>query len=129
LGTQKQKAYEEGIQKIQTQIDNISGLDIVKDGHKAYLQSKMNELGNRLKSVASGDFSNFQLVNSVSGMTKQVASDPIIQNAVASTAKFRKEQSNMEADIKEGKSSPENQWDFNINANNWFQSDDLKEGF
>src|SRR5574339_293389 len=79
VGTQKQKAHEEGVQKIQTQIDNIAGLDVVRDVDKAYLQSRINELGNKLKTVAGGDFSNFQLVNSVGGMTKQLISDKGIQ--------------------------------------------------
>jgi hypothetical protein len=89
VGMQKQEQYNQGIQKIQTSIDNIAGLDIARDSDKAYLQSKVNELGNNLKFVAAGDFSDFQLVNSVNGMTGQLVKDPNVQNAVTSTTKLR----------------------------------------
>jgi hypothetical protein len=109
VGMEKQKRYDEGLQKIQSQINNVAGLDIYRDGDKAYLQSKLNELGNNLKIVAAGDFSNFQLVNSVSGMTNQVVKDPIVQNAVSSTARLRKEFASMEDYRKKGKSDKNNE--------------------
>ena len=75
VGMYKQQKYDEGIQKIQTNIDNVAGLDVHNDVDKAYLQSKLNQLGNDLRTVSAGDFSNFQLVNSVNGMTNQIAKD------------------------------------------------------
>ena len=68
VGMIKQDQYDKGVQKIQGQIDQVAGLDIYKDVDKAYLQSKLNQLGGNLTTVAAGDFSNFQLVNSVGGM-------------------------------------------------------------
>ena len=85
VGMQKQKQYDEGIQKIQTNIDNIAGLDIIRDIDKTYLQSKLNQLGNDIRTVAAGDFSNFQLVNSVNGMTNQISKDRNVLNAISST--------------------------------------------
>ena len=67
VGMYKQQKYEEGVQRIQTSIDNIAGLDIAAGLDKKYLQSKLDSLGNNLNFVAGGDFSNFQLVNSVNG--------------------------------------------------------------
>jgi len=129
VGKRRQAAHDEGVQKIQTQIDNIAGLDVIRDVDKAYLQSKLNALGNNLRTVAAGDFSNFQMVNHVTGMTNQLVRDKGIQNAVQSSAKYRKEVGQMEADIKEGKSSPENQWDFGVKASGWLQSDDVNQSF
>jgi hypothetical protein len=129
VGMEKQKQYNEGIQKIQTSIDNIAGLDIAKDADKAYLQSKVNELGNNLKFVAAGDFSDFQLVNSVNGMTGQLVKDPNVQNAVSSTAWLRKQQAEMEKAISEGKSSQSNIYDFNEQANRYLSSSTLGEKF
>lgn len=129
VGMEKQRRYDEGIQKIQTQIDNIAGLDVIRDVDKAYLQSKLNELGNNLKTVAAGDFSNFQLVNSVGGMVTQIGKDPTIQNSVSSTAWYRKQMSEMEKAISEGKSSVQNQWDFNQKANSWLMSPNVGASF
>jgi len=129
VGMEKQKRYDEGIQKIQSQIDNIAGLDVIRDVDKAYLQSKLNELGNNLRTVAAGDFSNFQLVNSVSGMANQISKDPTVQSAVSSTAWYRKELAAMEKARGEGKSSESNIWDFNQQANSWLTSGDVNLSF
>ena len=91
VGMEKQKRYDEGVQKIQQTIDSVAGLQVTKDSERAYLQSKLNDLTNNLKTFAASDFSDFQLVNSVAGMTKSIASDPIIQTAVSSSMKRQKE--------------------------------------
>lgn len=122
VGMQKQAQYDAGVQKIQGYIDNIAGMDVVNDADKAYLQSKLNELGSKLKTVAAGDFSNQQLVNSVGGMATSVVKDQKVQNAVSSTAWYRKQLSEMEKAIQEGKSSVENIEDFNKQANAWLSS-------
>jgi|694.fasta_scaffold48494_1 hypothetical protein len=129
VGMEKQKRYDEGVQKIQTNIDNIAGLDIANDADKTYLQSKLNQLGNDLRTVAAGDFSNFQLVNSVSGMTKQIVKDKNIQTAISSTAKLKKEQARKEKAIQDGKSSPENEWLFDTQAFNYLESQEVGQSF
>ena len=129
VGMEKQKRYDEGIQKIQTQIDKVAGLDVIRDIDKSYLQSKLNELGNNLKGVAAGDFSNFQLVNSVSGMTNQIAKDPTVQNAISSTAWYRKQRERIQKDVDEGKSSPDNIYKFDKQASAWLNSTNPGESF
>lgn len=129
VGMYKQQKYDEGVQKIQGYIDNIAGIDVIKDEHKNYLQSKLNELGSNLKKVAASDFSNNQLVNSVGGMATQIIKDPSIQNAVYSTQKVRQGQSDMEAARKAGKSGPSNEWDFNSQLNSWLNDKDIHTRF
>lgn len=129
VGTYKQQKYEEGVQRIQGEIDKVAGLDVIRDVDKQYLQSKLNDLGSKLKTVAAGDFSNFQLVNSVGGMANQIGKDGNVQNAVASTAWYRKQAAEMEKAISEGKSSQSNIWDFNQKADTWRNSTDIKQGF
>jgi hypothetical protein len=129
VGMYKQAKYDEGVQKIQSYIDNISGIDVIKPEHKQYLQSKLNELGNNLRSVAAGDFSNQQLVNSVGGMATQVVKDPTIQKAVYSTARVRKGLEEMEADKKSGNYSPNNEVVFNDDVNEWLSDPDLNKSF
>jgi hypothetical protein len=129
VGMSKQKQYEEGVTKIQTQINNIAGMDVMRDVDKNYLQSKINQLGNDLTTVAAGDFSNFQLVNSVGGMATQISKDKYVQNAVGSAARYRKEAALMEKARAEGKSSQANIYDFGTKANAWLESDKLDESF
>lgn len=122
VGMQKQQQYDQGVQKIQGQIDNIAGMDVANDADKQYVQSKLNELGSKLKTVAAGDFSNQQLVNSVGGMATSIIKDQNVQNAVSSTSWYRKQLAEMEKQITEGKSSVENIEDFNKQANSWLSS-------
>jgi hypothetical protein len=129
VGMEKQRRYDEGYQKIQASIDAIAGLEVASDVDKAYLQSKLNQLGNDLTTVAAGDFSNYQLVNSVDGMAKQLVYDPNIQNALSSTAKLKKEQARKEKAIQDGKSSPENEWMFNNQVNGYLSSTKPGESF
>jgi hypothetical protein len=98
VGMYKQQKYEEGVQRIQGEIDKVAGLDIYKPADKQYLQSKLNELGSKLKTVAAGDFSNFQLVNSVGGMANQIGKDEKVVNAVTATSLFRKQIQKMNED-------------------------------
>lgn len=109
----KQQQYDQGVQKIQGYIDNIAGMDVIHDADKTYLQSKLNDLGSKLKTVAAGDFSNQQLVNSVGGMAGQIIKDPSIQNAVYSTAWLKKQNQLIQEDEQKGISNPYNTAEFN----------------
>ena len=129
VGMQKQAQYDQGVQKIQQSIDNVAGMDVAHDADKMYLQSKLGELGNRLKTVAAGDFSNQQLVNSVGGMTSQIIKDPTIQNAVSSTAWYKKQKEELDKAYKDGKSSIANIDDFNTQAEKWLSTDKVGQVF
>ena len=102
VGMQKQAQYDQGVQRIQSQIDNVAGIDVYRPVDKQYLQSKLNQLGSKLTSVAGGDFSNQQLVSAVGGMATQVVKDRQIQNAVASTANIKKQDILMEKEVAKG---------------------------
>ena len=129
VGMEKQQRYDEGVQKIQTSIDNVAGLDIYKDSDKQYLQSKLNQLGNNLKTVAAGDFSNYQLVNSVGGMATQIGKDKNIHNAVSSTANIRKQQTIMEEAKSKGELATENVVDYQKQFDNYANSNKVGELF
>lgn len=119
VGMQKQAQYDAGVQKIQGYIDNIAGMDVYRPQDKEMLQSKLNELGSKLKTVAAGDFSNQQLVNSVGGMATNIVKDPLVQNAVASTAAYKKALEERNTYKKEGKTSPSNDLDLQKRHDAW----------
>ena len=129
VGMQKQAQYDQGVQKIQSYIDNIAGLDIYRNVDKEYLQSKLGQLGNRLKTVAAGDFSNQQLVNSVGGMVNTVGKDAVIQNSVISTANYKKEHARMMKEYDAGKGSVQNNYDFDQQARPWRDGTKAGESF
>lgn len=122
VGMEKQKRYDEGVQKLQSYIDTVAGLEIMRPQDKAYLQSKLNELGNNLRTVAAGDFSNFQLVNSVGGMIGQVGKDKFVQAAVQSTAWDKQQRALMEEDRKKGTLAPENEANYSKKLRSYYES-------
>ena len=109
VGMEKQQRYDQGLQKIQSQIDQVAGLSLYRDSDKQQLQSKLNELGSKLKTVAAGDFSNYQLVNSVAGMAGTVMKDPTILAAVQSTQNIKNNEKLMEEARQKGELTPDNE--------------------
>jgi len=129
VGQWKQQQYDQGVQKIQTQIDNVAGMDIANESQKKYLQSKLDDLGNNLRTVAAGDFSNQQLVNSVGGMATSIIKDPIVQNAAASTQRLKQGVSDKQAANKSGKGSVDNDWFFDQGANAYLSNTDVNASY
>jgi hypothetical protein len=129
VGMYKQQKYEEGVKKIQTNIDNVAGLDIANDVQQKYLQSKLNALGNNLTFFAASDFSDFSLVNSVNGMTKQITKDEDIINAVSSTAKLRAGYKKKAELAKKGLTDKNNDDYYDMYASEYVDSKDLKASF
>ena len=109
VGMEKQQRYDQGVQRIQSQIDQVAGLDIYRPEDKQLMQSKLNELGSKLRTVAAGDFSNYQLVNSVAGMAGTVMKDPTILAAVQSTQNIKNNSKIMEEARQKGELTPDNE--------------------
>ena len=129
VGMEKQRRYDEGVKRIQTEVDKIAGMDVIRDVDRQYLQSKLDQLSTQLRTVAAGDFSDNQLASSTAGMAAQIGRDPILLNSVASTARYRDEVKRMNEARKEGKSSVQNEWDFDLNSGEWLNSKDLNKSY
>lgn len=129
VGMYKQAKYDEGVQKIQSYVDNVAGLDVYNPISKQYLESKVSQLGGRLRTVAAGDFSNQQLVNSIGGMAGEIIKDPYIQNAVYSAANIKNQTKAIEAAKAKGEWGVENEDLYNDQLSKYYNSTDLKDRF
>lgn len=129
VGMEKQQRYDQGLQRIQSQIDQVAGLSIARPQDKEYLQSKLNDLGSKLKTVAAGDFSNYQLVNSVAGMAGSVAKDPNVIASVQSTAQRKALQDKRQKDIDSGNYNPANNYLYELSDNEWFNNPNVGAGY
>jgi hypothetical protein len=129
VGMEKQQLYDKGVERIQSQIDQVGGLDIVRDVDRQYLQTKLNDLGSKLKSVAAADFSNNQLVTSVGGMATNIAKDNTVLSSVQATAKYRKESAMMEEARQKGESAIQNEYDFNQQTQRWMSGEEVGQSF
>jgi len=120
VGMIKQQGYDTNVQKIQSEIDNITGVDVIKDEHKLYLNQRVGQLKTELSKVVGADYSRNQVVNAVGGLTRQIQSDPVLQNAIISTGRVRKGQAALEEARTTGKGyGVENEYLFNKQLQDW----------
>ena len=129
VGMEKQQLYDKGVERIQSQIDQVGGLNIVRPQDRQYLQSKLDELGSKLKTVAAADFSNNQLVNSIGGMTSSIARDQNVISSVQSTAQRKALQERKQKDIEAGKYNPANEYLLNLTDQEWFNNPNVGVGY
>lgn len=129
VGMMKQQQYNEGVQKVQSYIDSVAGLDVVKPEQKEYLQQRVGQLQGEISKVVSQDFSNNQLVNSVGNLTNKIAGDPVIQSAVYSTQRYRQGLADMKEAKDKGLNSPSNDYVFNQSVQNWLGDGDVSSNF
>jgi hypothetical protein len=129
VGLYKQQQYDQGVQKVQSYIESVAGIEVVKAEHKDYLAKRVNQLEGEVSKIASEDFSNQQLVNSVGTLTSKIAADPIINNAQLSTQRYKQGVSAMKKAQGEGKSAASNDWYFQKQANDWLSDQDITSSF
>lgn len=129
VGLMKQSAYNEGVQRVQSYIDSVAGIDVIKPEQKEYLQQRVGQLQNEVSGILSQDFSNQQLVNSVGNLTNKIAGDPIVQNAMISTQRYRQGLSDIKMAQEKGTSSPSNEYVFNKAAQDWLGDKDVTSTF
>lgn len=129
VGMMKQQMYEEGTKKVQGYIDSIRGMDIAKDVHKQYVQERLTQMKGEVSKVLSADFSNNQLVNQIGGLASKISSDPIIQNALISTQRYKAELARLQKDKNEGKLTPDNEYDFQERSSRWLSDGDARSPF
>ncbi|MEI6186871.1 MAG: hypothetical protein WCP46_00015 [Alphaproteobacteria bacterium] len=129
VGMRKQALYNEGVQRIQSQIDETSALPVSRDVDVQYLNTSLANLGTELKKLNTADFSQMQVTNSVAGMTSKIAKDKNIQAAVYSTLHDQKNQADMEEDRKKGTLTPDNEFHYQKQKQEYLNSTDLGRQF
>lgn len=104
VGLVKQGEYAKGVERVQSYIDTLAGLDIAKQEDKNMLTEKLNHLAGDISRFSGEDFSNPLLQGRLTQMASGVYRDQGIQNAVLGTQQYRRKQSQI-AEIR--KSKPE----------------------
>lgn len=109
----EQQQFDIGVRGVQSTIDSIAALDVVKGVDRQYLNAKLSNLVNTINNIGGVDYSDPNVQNQISGMSSQIYGDDKVINAVANTKKFRYVQ-NYYKDLKEKKPKEWNQ------ANEWY---------
>jgi len=129
VGVQREQQLAQGVQKVNSYFEQISGLDVARDVDKQHVQNKLNELKTGITTQLSGDFSDQRIVNQISGAANQIYKDPTIQNAVISTASLRKGSTEMDEARKKGENGPANDYYFNRKSQEYLSSTDPNASF
>lgn len=129
VGMAKQLQYNEGVRKVQSYIDSVAGIEVIKPEQKDYLQKRVTQLQGEVSKVVQRDFSNQQLVNSVGVLTSKIATDPIIQGAELSTRRYKAGVAKMKEAQAKGNSAPSNEEYFQNQVNNWLSDGDVSTVF
>lgn len=129
VGMIKQQQYNQGVQKVQSYIDSVAGIEVIKAEQKDYLQKRVGQLQGEVSKIVQRDFSNQQLVNSVGTLTSKIASDPIIQGAEISTRRYKAAVGKMKDSQQKGTSAPSNEWHFQKQVNSWLGDGDVSTVF
>lgn len=101
----KDSEYKEGVKKVQSYIDSVAGLPIMREQDKQYLQGLVNGISTRVNDMASGgtDWSDSKIVTSIQGHAATIYNDEKVQDAIASTAKVKSAMANAKASKEKGK--------------------------
>lgn len=90
VGMFKEQQYMAGVEKIQTSIDKVAGLDIANEGGRTYLKNRVDELTKTLNKYSMVDFSNPNNITQLTSLSKPLYSDENIVNDVINTGVYRK---------------------------------------
>ena len=95
VGTIKQQLYNEGVAKVQNQIDTLDqyGLSILKEEDKRYFSQEMDKF---MKAINEGsaktDFTNINSLKNLLSVGRPLEADPLIMNALQSTQEIQRRQ-------------------------------------
>lgn len=118
-GMQRQSLYDQGVQKVSSYIDSLSGLNVARDVDNQYLQGRVSDLTKRVNEVAGADWSNQAIVSQVGKLAGIIANDDVVKNAIIGTKKYLKDEADIAEAKKNGKWGPENEWLLRKEMSSW----------
>jgi hypothetical protein len=95
VGTIKQQLYNEGVAKVQNQIDTLDqyGFSIVKEEDKRYFSQEMDKFMKTInEGAAKTDFANMNSLKDLLSVGRPLETDPLIMNALKSSQEIQRRQ-------------------------------------
>lgn len=129
IGMIKQQQFDQGVQKVQGYVDQLSSLPIAKDEVKSYVQTKLGQLREGVTKNLAGDFSDSRITNQIGGAARIIARDPIVQNGVTSTARMQSSLAELQEAKKAGKSALQNEAHLQNSISSWINDGQLDSQF
>lgn len=86
--SQKQAQYNQGVERVQSYIDNVTGLKTGRPEDEQYLRQRVQDLKASMEGIATADYSTKQIVQNAGGIAAKIYNDPrIIQSVISAQNK------------------------------------------
>lgn len=129
----KQQQFDMGAQKIQSGIDQLGQLDVMRGVDKEYLGKKINNLVSTINNFGGKDFSDPNILNQIEGLGTDIYGDQNVITALYSTKQVR----NLMAGYEQYKTNPKlNKQYSQVNeaydmqgVNQWLSGDSVGESY
>lgn len=95
VGTIKQQLYNEGVAKVQNQIDTLDqyGFSILKEEDKNYFSQEMDKFMKAInEGAAKTDFANINSLRDLLSVSRPLENDPLILNAIKASQEVQRRQ-------------------------------------
>lgn len=85
----RQQKYDANKEKINQTVSTFTNLDIMRPQDKEYLANRISTITNTVNSSGDRDLSQGAIADDILQTVSGVANDPIVQNAIINTAKYK----------------------------------------
>jgi predicted DNA-binding ArsR family transcriptional regulator len=125
VGLQKEQQYTQGVDEVQSSIDQYTKLPITREVTRQYLGGKVRELTDVINKYAGEDFSNPDVISQLTRLGEPITRDTNIINEVRFTKEGQRRTEALKA-LKPGQRSAANDHYFMKDYYDWANSTDIK---
>lgn len=131
VGMQKQLEYQQGVAKVKSIIQNSEGLggEMVRDIDRTYLNSRVDEMTQKINKIGNADFSNESLINQIEKLSSSLAGDQLIQNAISNSKKYLKDETAITQAKEKGQWSVQNEWFLRKQMSPWLNDTTMQQSY
>jgi len=88
-GMMLQQRYNQGVERTQSFIDNVAGMNVAGEANTQYLRGKVSQLESQVSRIAGSDFSKNSVSSQVGNLAGTIERDPVIQAGMTSAVRLQ----------------------------------------
>jgi len=116
---QRQAQYDQGVQRTQQYIDNVTGLKVARPEDQQYLQQKIASLKSGIEGLGAADYGTNDVIRQVGAIAGQVANDRRVQKDVISAANASDAMKQLQVAQQKGTYGESNAWQIKKQLDQW----------
>ncbi len=107
IGT-KQEQYNQGLQRIQSYVQNVTGLEMDRESDQKYYQEKVGQLRSQIEGTLASDLSQQNVIMQAGSFASQLYNDKRVRNSVLSNIHKKDYVNQLSKAQEDGTYAPEN---------------------